>query len=275
MLTFVSTLFWGALHWISFYYPNLKEAELINLFLSGEFLLMGLPFSFSIMLILLSHEMGHYLMAKKYGVDATLPYFIPAPNIIGTFGAVIKIRGVIPSRKALFDVGAAGPITGFIVSIPFLLYGLSHSRVLAKIPQGGLSLGEPLLFKLLYKFYFPSVPSDNILIHPIGFAAWVGLFVTSLNLIPISQLDGGHISYAVLGKDSNKLSFAVFVFLIYLGIFKWWVWLIWAGFAAFIGVYHPAFEYEDGLDLVRILIAIFVLIVFFLTFIPQPFTFNL
>jgi len=246
----------------------------MEIFKSFRFLYLGLPFSLSIMLILLSHEMGHYIAARIYGIDTTLPYFIPAPNIIGTFGAVIKIKGHIPSRKALFDVGAAGPITGFIVSLPFLIYGLANSRLLVNIPKGGLSLGEPLIFKLICKIYYPGISSDLIFIHPVGFAAWVGLFVTSLNLLPVSQLDGGHISYAVLGKDSKKLSLAIFAFLLYLGAFKWWVWLIWAGLIMIIGVYHPEFVYEDKLDPKRYIIALFVLLVFLLTFIPQPFIFS-
>lgn len=234
---------------------------------------MGLPFSLSIMLIILSHEMGHYIVARKHGIDASLPYFIPAPNIVGTFGALIRIRGIIPSRKALFDVGAAGPITGFTFSIPFLLYGLAHSRVIDEIPHGGLSIGEPLIFKIFYKLFFPGIPSDRLLIHPIGFAAWVGMFITSLNLIPVGQLDGGHISYAVFGKDSNKLSLAVLVFLFYLSIAKWWVWLIWVAIILVIGVYHPEFQYEDRLDAGRYVLAVILLLIFLITFIPQPFTF--
>ncbi len=273
LVTLASTVFWGALHWIGFYYPEIGKNELISLLKSGKIILMGLPFSFSIMLILLSHEMGHYLMARKYGIDATLPYFIPAPNIVGTFGALIRIRGRIPSRKALFDVGAAGPITGFLVSIPFLFYGLMHSKLVEKIPRGGLSIGEPLIFKMFYKLFFPGIPSDRLLIHPVGFAAWVGLFITSLNLIPVGQLDGGHISYAVFGRDSNKLSLAVLLFLLYLSISKWWVWLLWVAIILVIGVYHPEFQYEDRLDVKRYILAVIVLIIFLVTFIPQPFTF--
>ncbi len=267
--TFFTTVFFGAFHYISFYHPDIGEKDLLNLILSFRFFLYGLPFSLSLMIILVSHELGHYFACRHYGIEATLPYFIPAPTIIGTFGAFIKIKSYIYSRRALFDIGVAGPITGFVVALPFLFYGIQHSKLLEKPPEGSLSLGDPLLFKLLYSLFFRE-GAETILIHPIGFAAWVGLLVTSLNLLPVGQLDGGHIAYSLFGPKAKYLSAAMFGFIIYLGLTQWNGWLIWAALLVILGIKHPEFLYEDQLDLKRYLIALLVFIIFILSFIPAP-----
>ncbi len=267
--TFFTTLFFGAFHYISFYNLDIENRSLLDLILSFRFFLYGLPFSLSLMIILVSHELGHYFACRYYGIEATLPFFIPAPTIIGTFGAFIKIKSYIYSRRALFDIGVAGPITGFVVALPFLFYGIQHSKLIEKTPEGLLQLGDPLLFKLLYPLFFKE-GSDTILIHPIGFAAWVGLLVTSLNLLPVGQLDGGHIAYSLFGPKAKYLSATMFGFIIYLGLTKWNGWLIWAALLVILGIKHPEFLYEDQLDFKRYIIAFLVLIIFILSFIPAP-----
>ncbi len=149
------------------------------------------------MAILLAHEMGHYLTCRYYGISASLPYFIPAPTIVGTMGAFIRIRSPIHHRAALLDVGIAGPIAGFVLAIPALLIALTQSRFVVPDPAGGFGLGEPLIFKLL-EFLMGKVPPPgmDLDLHPIGLAAWFGFFATALNLLPVGQLDGGHIAYA-------------------------------------------------------------------------------
>lgn len=270
IITFFTTVFFGAFHYISFYHPQIKEEDVLNLLLSGKFFLYGLPFSLSLMIILLSHELGHYLACRRYGIEATLPYFIPAPTIIGTFGAFIKIKSYIYSRKALFDIGVAGPLTGFVISLPFLFFGIKHSRIIQTPPEGSISLGDPLMFKLLYKLFFPESGGETILIHPIGFAAWVGLLVTSLNLMPVGQLDGGHIAYSILGSRAKFLSAGMFGIIIFLGLTRWSGWLIWAALLVILGVRHPEFVYEDQLDAKRYFLTLIIILIFILSFIPSP-----
>jgi len=244
-----------------------------NPFRNPLFLYKGVPFSASLMLILGCHELGHFLMAKKHGVDATLPYFIPAPTFIGTFGAFIRIRSPIQHRAALVEIGAAGPIAGFIVALPALFIGLSLSDVVYNLPDTGLRLGESLMMKIATSIMFPNLPEGaDIVLHPIGFAAWIGMIVTMLNLIPIGQLDGGHIAYALLGKSYIKVAWSAFFALLVLGIFSV-NWLVWAALVFFlIRVKHPpVLDYYRPLSLKEILIGIVALVIFILTFVPVPF----
>src|SRR5688572_20623941 len=198
LLTVATTMLVGAQHFASFSadFGN-RNQELSAL----GFVLSGLWYSASILAILGAHEFGHYFACKYYGVDASLPYFLPAPlPLTGTLGAFIRIRQIIPGKRELFDIGIAGPIAGFLVAIPVLLVGMSLSRVTALPPdtQGFVELGEPLLFKAIaYLFYGTPPEGYSINMHPMAFAAWFGLLATALNLFPIGQLDGGHISYAV------------------------------------------------------------------------------
>ncbi len=239
----------------------------------------GIPFSFSIMCILLSHEMGHYLMSRRHKVEATLPYFIPAPTLIGTFGAVIKMRSPVPSRRALLDIGAAGPIVGFIVSIPFLLVGLKLSQIKPGV-AGDLSLGTSLLLGFMERSLFPSVPDGHVLyLHPVAFAGWLGMLVTMLNLLPIGSMDGGHIAYAVFGKRRHLISSRVFVVALLatggagylLGLYGLIVWGVWGTMNIFIGLRHPPpTDSESPLDTRRKLIAAVAALIFILTFVPMP-----
>jgi membrane-associated protease RseP (regulator of RpoE activity) len=227
------------------------------------------------MSILLAHEMGHYLMSRKYGVPATLPYFIPFPlSPFGTFGAIIKMRGVIVNKKALFDIGIAGPLSGFIMAIPFVIIGIKMSSIqLVTKDPAILQLGDPLLFKILQKILLGDIPAGyDLVLHPLGYAGWVGLFVTALNLLPVGQLDGGHIIYAVFG-DRSKWIFAVSITLLaVLTIFYNPGWLLLVILLLIFGMRHPEpFDMETELDGKRKLLALVILLVFLLSFTPSPF----
>ena len=239
----------------------------------GE-ILKGIPFSFTLMGILLAHELGHYLIARKHGLDVTLPYFIPAPSIIGTFGAFIKMRSPVRDRSLLLDVGAAGPLVGVAVSIPFLILGFRLSEVKLIEGQVGMSLGSSLLLSLLSWLVVGPIPNGyDIVIHPVGFAGWIGLLVTSLNLLPIGQLDGGHVAYALLGERQNKISRYVFLAILALGIFGWQGWLLWSLLLFIMGFRHPPpLDWWVPLDRKRKIIGWLTVAVFVLTFIPVPFS---
>lgn len=165
----------------------------------------GLPFSLTLLTILLAHETGHYLACLYYGVDASLPYFLPAPTLMGTFGAFIRIRSAIYSKRVLFDIGVAGPLAGFVFLLPALAVGVAFSKVIPGIVhQSNIQFGTPGLLWILQKTIFPGVPAADIYLHPVARAAWIGILATALNLLPIGQLDGGHILYALVG-DRHKL----------------------------------------------------------------------
>ncbi len=239
-------------------------------------LITGLPFSLAIMAILLAHEMGHYLTCRYYGISASLPYFIPAPTIVGTMGAFIRIRSPIHHRAALLDVGIAGPIAGFVLAIPALLIALTQSRFVVPDPAGGFGLGEPLIFKLL-EFLMGKVPPPgmDLDLHPIGLAAWFGFFATALNLLPVGQLDGGHIAYALFGRVHKRISQGFLFSLIPLGIFYWQGWLLWTTVLLFIGLRHPM-TLDDSIPLSRrhIWLGWIALAMLVLCFTPMPFYLN-
>lgn len=234
----------------------------------------GLTFSIPLMLILGTHEMGHYILSKIHRVKATLPYFIPAPTIIGTFGAFIKMKSPIYTKRALLDIGAAGPVAGFIVSIPAVIIGLRLSKVVPTLNTQGVQIGSSLLMEFLALLFTKTPPPGyDLMIHPIGFAGWIGLFVTSLNLIPIGQLDGGHVAYALFGEKSSKLAHVLLFGLVVMGIWFWPGWLFWALIIYFLGTKHPpAAASHIELDRPRKILALSMLIIFILTFIPTPFT---
>ena len=236
----------------------------------------GFWYSAAIISILLAHEMGHFLMCRRYGVPATLPYFIPFPlvNPFGTMGAVISMKGYIPSRKALFDIGAGGPLAGMIVSLPILLIGLSLSKVVQQnaAPLDGMVLGESLLFKALSWLVLGAQPEElEILLHPVAYAGWAGLFVTALNLIPIGQLDGGHVAYAMFGRRSSYLTWA---FLISLGVLSLFnsSWVLLFALLVLFGRRHPS-PLDDfaTLDRRRMALGYLVFVIFILSFTPVPF----
>lgn len=237
----------------------------------------GIPFSFTLLLILGAHEMGHYLVSRRHHLNVTLPYFIPAPPfpfIVGTFGAFIKIRSPILDKRALLDVGCAGPLTGVAFSIPVILVGLKLSTV-TLTPQGsdGLVLGEPLLFQILSWLVFGQLsPEQNIILHPMAFAGWIGLLVTALNLIPVGQLDGGHVAYALWPERHRLISWSCLILLVVSGLLFWQGWLFWAVLLYFLGLRHPPPAYDwVPLDRRRRILGIITIIVFILTFTPAPF----
>ena len=249
----------------------------VNPLASPGLLYKGIPFSFTLLLILGTHEMGHYLVSRRHHLDVTLPYFIPAPPIpfiIGTFGAFIRIRSPIRDKRALLDVGCAGPLTGVLVAIPVILVGLKLSTVTVMGGgEEGLTLGEPLLFKLLsWLALGPLTPEQNVVLHPAAFAGWIGLLVTALNLIPVGQLDGGHVAYALFPEHHRYISLVSLGLLVICGLLFWKGWLFWAGLIAFLGWRHPPpYQFWVPLDRRRRVLGIITIVVFVLTFSPTPF----
>jgi membrane-associated protease RseP (regulator of RpoE activity) len=241
---------------------------------SPRVLVSGLPFSIAIMSILLGHEMGHYLTCRHYGIDATLPYFIPAPTLVGTMGAFIRIKAPIQHRAALLDVGIAGPIVGFVLAIPTLIIALEKSGYVAlDSAEAGVQLGEPLIFKLVAMMMAKTPPPGmTINLHPIGIAAWFGFFATALNLLPVGQLDGGHVSYALFRRIHRRISQAFLFVLIPLGVFYWQGWLLWTTVLLFIGFRHPV-TLDDSVPLSprHTWLGWTALAIFILCFTPIPF----
>jgi membrane-associated protease RseP (regulator of RpoE activity) len=241
---------------------------------SPSMLIRGLPFSLAIMTILLAHEMGHYLTCRYYGIDATLPYFIPAPTYVGTMGAFIKIKSPIQHRRALLEVGIAGPIAGFVLAVPTLMIGLSKSGYIPENPSASsIVLGEPLVFKLMEAIMGKTPPPGMAInTHPILIAAWFGFFATALNLLPVGQLDGGHVSYALFRGIHKHISQAFLFTLIPLGLFYWQGWLLWTAVLLFIGLRHPV-TLDDSVPLSRrhTVLGWIALAMFILCFTPMPF----
>jgi len=235
----------------------------------------GLPFSVTLMGILLVHEMGHYTLARYHDVGATLPYFIPAPPPvpIGTFGAFIRMDTPPPNRRALFDVGAAGPWAGLIATIPAIVIGLQWSDVQPRaLFSGGLELGEPLLFSLLsYLTLGPLGDNMTVVLHPVALAGWFGLLVTFLNLLPIGQLDGGHVSYAMFGKRHRVVARVFVLVIVALAFYGWPGWFVWVALVAFIGLDHPpTLDPWIGLDRRRLVAGWMTAGIFALTFMATP-----
>ncbi|HBA55824.1 MAG TPA: hypothetical protein DCZ04_15585 [Syntrophorhabdus aromaticivorans] len=249
---------------------------LFTLTVITTYLVGGSMYSASIMTILLSHEMGHYVMSKRHGVPATLPYFIPLPMPpFGTLGAIIRMKGIILNKKALFDIGVAGPLSGFVVSIPFIVLGIKFSEIqhMAGSNTPFLQLGDPLLFKILQKMLLGDIPEGyDLVLHPFAYAGWVGLFVTALNLLPVGQLDGGHVVYAVFGNRSKWVFAASITALAIFSIVYNPGWLLLVILLLIFGMRHPQpFDMETGLDRRRKLLALLVLVIFLLSFTPAPF----
>ena len=234
-------------------------------------LLDGLPYSLTLMTILLAHELGHYFACRYYGIDASLPYFLPAPTQIGTFGAFIRIRSPIYTRRALFDVGVAGPLAGFVLLLPAMAIGLAYSRVIPGIAErGDLIFGVPAIQRLMEMLIFPGRAAADISLHPVARAAWVGTLATALNLLPIGQLDGGHIVYSFTATKHKLLSRLGVLALVPLGIFYWRAWLVWAALLFFFALRHPVIFDVTPLDRRRVELGIVAAIIFLLTFTVVP-----
>jgi hypothetical protein len=238
-------------------------------------LIQGLPFSLTLLTILLAHEFGHYLACVYYRVDASLPYFLPAPTFTGTLGAFIRIRGPIFSKRVLFDIGVAGPIAGFVFLLPALAIGLAYSKIIPAIAHAGaFSFGTPALLWLLERAVFPGAATSDIYLHPVARAAWIGILATALNLLPIGQLDGGHVLYSIAGDRHKLLSRVFTALLVPIGIFFWQGWLVWAVLLLFFGMRHPAIYDPSELDSGRRKLAWLSLIIFLLCFTLAPIAYT-
>ena len=250
----------------------LLTSTLVTTYLAGGFL-----FSLSLLLILGAHEFGHYWASRKNAVQSTLPYFIPAPPmfIAGTFGAFIQIKQRIPNRRVLMEIGAAGPIAGFIVAVPMLALGLYLSRVTPSFSMGGVNFGSSFILNLFSELILgvdPSSPFINIHLHPIAFAGWIGMLVTALNLMPVGQLDGGHIIYALFPDKHRLIGKLFFVALFPLGYF-WPGWFFWAVMIVLMGFKTaPLNEELVDLDTFHKVLGVVSMLIFMLTFIPIPFS---
>jgi len=271
-------LFHLALLVITFFTTTLFGGSIFRQHAGGSFW-DGLSFSVPLLLILGTHEMGHYLMCRRYGLAATLPYFLPAPipTLIGTFGALIRIKEPIRDKRALLDVGAAGPLAGFAMSIPFLLYGVSRAQpIRGGSPPGTILFEYPLIVRLAQDWTRSGrYTSATVTEHPTFMAAWFGLLVTALNLLPIGQLDGGHVLRAAAGRRQPWISYAVLLGAVATA-FRGPTWAFFGLFAAiFVGVAHPPVANDDEpLDGGRLLVALICLAVFLLCFSPVPLRFT-
>ncbi len=253
----------------------------------------GLPFAFALLAILLAHELGHFFACRYHRIHATYPFFIPAPTLIGTFGAFILIRSPIRTRRALFDVGASGPLVGFLLAVPALIYGVLHAKVVSSaVDQSDVLFGVPLILQFFAALLRPGVSAAHLVLHPVGRAAWVGLFATSLNLLPAGQLDGGHILRSISARAHRYISILLPAVLLAIPLLAWRVatggtvshllhtfglthpwygWFVWAGLLFILRFLRPAPLYDSAsLDVGRRLGAVFALIVFILCFMPTP-----
>lgn len=277
-LTVVTTTFVGALHYFSFTLGfGAGNATVLPDFTSASFYLPGFWYSATVLGILGCHEMGHYLACRYYRVDASLPFFLPAPlPLTGTLGAFIRIRQRIPSKIALFDIGLAGPIAGFLVAVPTLLVGLSMS-VVERLPEkfSGFELGEPLLFRAASWLVWGVLPDGvSINMHPMAFASWFGLLATALNLFPIGQLDGGHVAYAVFGRRASWLTVVMVVLAIGLTFVSssWMVWtILMIAMLVVMGPHHPpTLDDHVAMDGTRLMLAVIGLVMLIVCFTPAP-----
>ena len=289
VLTFTSSIYWGFIQYQQFYSEELRSVLTSNPFEAPSALLGGLPFGIAVIAILLAHEMGHYLTCRHYGIEASLPYFLPLPppNLIptllpGTMGAVIRIRGAITSRRALFDIAVAGPIAGWVAALPILAYGLSQSRVVStiEIETSGLylTLGEPLLWGPMTRFFGPEIgPAQDLVMHPLAFVGWFALLITAMNLLPVGQLDGGHLLYSLVPRWHRALSFTVLILMFFAGFRFFPGWILFAVIVSVLfimgGLGKPR-PIDDGqkLGATRIVLTLIALAIFVTSFMLIPVT---
>ncbi len=240
-----------------------------------EYLVSGLPYSLTLLTILLCNEFGHYFAARKYGVAATLPYFIPFPSLIGTMGAVIKTKSPIPHRRALLYIGAMGPLAGFVPSLAAAIYGIGLSTVTTLPPPGGdmpvLVFGDSLLFKFIVTaIHGPLPPGHDVFLSPYAWAGWIGFLITGLNLMPIGQLDGGHVLYALLGRAQRFPGWLALAALVGLSL-VWYGWLVWVALTLLVlMVAHPYITRGDDLAPGERAMGWLCMVIFVLTFVPVP-----
>ena len=283
LLTVLSTLAVGSEFAVSYAnnVPPFSSSDdpftpVFQAFAHPHLLLLGLPFSFTLIAILLAHEMGHYLACRYYRIDASYPYFMPGPPYFGTFGAFILIRSRFTSRRALFDVGIAGPIAGFLVAVPAMAWAVATSKVLpAAQANASVVFGVPPLMHLFVALFHPNVDPNWLLLHPVGRAAWMGLLATALNLFPAWQLDGGHIVFAVSSRRHQRISIAVSLVLLGMGIYGWHPWAVWGIALLVLSLrfrHPPLLDQWEPLDASRKLLALAALAIFLLSFTLWPAT---
>jgi|GEM_PF-287179 len=263
VLTFVTTTWAGASH------------RGLDMFRQPFHFWSGLSYSLPLLLILGIHELGHYVIARRRGVDASLPYFIPVPFGLGTFGAVIRIRSAFPHRRAAFDVGIAGPLAGLAVALPALIFGLQTSELVPASAGIGTQVTSSVLLGWIASWLATGnlTAADAIVFSPLAFAGWLGLLITALNLLPIGQLDGGHIAYGLLGRRrAQQVGLAALLLMVLLGVFYWSGWLVWAFIAFFVtGFQHdPARDEISGLSVGRRVLGVAALVLLILIMAPVP-----
>ena len=280
LLTLVTSLLAGT-HFAAAYAHN--QAASFDAFLqtfhllyrNPAVLLAGLPFALTLLTILLVHELGHYFACQHHRIRASYPFFIPAPTLIGTFGAFILIRSPIRSLRALFDVGASGPLAGFIVAVPALAFGVLNAKVIPSLGADGnadIVFGVPLILRLVAAVLQPNAHVSELLLHPVGRAAWVGMFATALNLLPVGQLDGGHILRCISPRLHRWVSLSLPFALVALYFFSHWQgWLLWAVILFALRLIRMAPIYDPTpLDPDRKFVAVIALVVFVMCFMPSP-----
>lgn len=273
--TLIATLLTGAFNEVA---PRVPTTDQIipTMLRQPILLLTGLPFALTLMSILLAHEMGHYIVGRRYNAPVSLPYFIPMPivGLFGTMGAVIVQRAPFEDRRSLFDIGVAGPLAGLVVALPLLVFGLATSPV-GPLPPHGLLEGNSILYLAIkYLIFGKILPGGgmDVSLNAVAWAAWGGLLVTSLNLLPIGQLDGGHILYSLLGKRAWPVALVMVMLLVAIG-FLWQGWFMWAFLVLIFGIRHPApLNDLSPIGARRTLVGIGVLVLFVLTFAPIPFS---
>ena len=239
-----------------------------------QLLLLGIPFSFTLLGFLMAHEMGHFVACKIYDIDVSYPYFLPSPFLFGTFGAFLRIRSPITTRRALFDIGIAGPIAGFLVAVPLLAYGIAISKIVPGAQQNAdIFFGNPPLMRIFIGLFHPGADPSSLLLHPVARAAWFGLFATALNLLPVWQLDGGHILYSLASKKHKEFSLVVSLALVALGIYCWHGWALWGIVLLVLSLrfrHPPVYDRWEQLNASRKLLTIVAVAIFVLCFTPWP-----
>jgi membrane-associated protease RseP (regulator of RpoE activity) len=232
----------------------------------------GLPFALTLLAVLLVHELGHFYACRHHHIRSSYPFFIPAPTLIGTLGAFILIRSPFRNNRELFDVGASGPLAGFVVAVPALLYGVVHAKIVPNLAESsGMIFGSPLLLKMMEHLFRPGVAANTLLLHPVGRAAWAGLLATSLNLLPAVQLDGGHILRSLSPRAHRWTSLLLPVALVLIGYFYGVIWFVWAGLIFVSRFFRTSEVWENSpLDAPRRWAAAAAAVVFLVSFMVSP-----
>lgn len=247
------------------------EDAYVRLFHGDPAVCSGFEFSIPLLAILVAHELGHYITCRIWRVDASLPFFLPSPALLGTFGAFILVRSPFYRRKALFDIGVSGPIAGFVVLLPFLVIGIAMSHVVPGIgAHAPFVFGTPLLMRLVELAIFPRASASSFSLHPMAMAAWAGLLATALNLLPIGQLDGGHILYALIGERWHRIASTITVAVLFVLGFLYWPWWFWALLMFLFGRRHRLVYDSAQLSPLRVAIGYLALVLLVLSICIVP-----